>query len=107
MKSERWTAPAASALNFFANADSANHGKLGAIRTGSYTFYHDVVLPFFKTLNNLGLPTNLASVLSSMLRTDAGLPLMFRTAAIPSVSGLSPAPLMLPTRRGASQPRCV
>lgn len=64
-KSERWTPPDENiAETYVANRDFQNHGVSGSINTTAYTFYTDVVLPYFKTVNNLGIQSNPAAVRS-------------------------------------------
>ena len=63
MKSEKWTPPSTYDMQtYFAPNDAANHGTNGNIETTPYTWYSSVVSPFFTTLNNLGVQTNLAPV---------------------------------------------
>ncbi|KAK7459591.1 hypothetical protein VKT23_009571 [Stygiomarasmius scandens] len=58
-KAEDWTPPDIStAHNFHANRDFIDHGTNGSIKTASYTFYSDVVAPYFETMNGLGVPAN-------------------------------------------------
>ncbi|KAG6815635.1 hypothetical protein H0H87_012724 [Tephrocybe sp. NHM501043] len=61
-KSENWTAPtAAIEHDFFVNNDPMNHGTQGAIKDGVYSFYADVVTPYFDAAKNLGIPINKAA----------------------------------------------
>lgn len=69
-KSENWTAPSRLLeTNFFANNDPQDHGTQGAIHTTAYTFYPDIVTPFFKAVQNLGVKINKAMVSANFIIT--------------------------------------
>ncbi|KAK7459587.1 hypothetical protein VKT23_009568 [Stygiomarasmius scandens] len=61
-RSEHWTPPdRISIQEFHANNDTGNHGLNGSVLTTSYTFYTDIVVPFFQAMNRLGSKTNNAA----------------------------------------------
>ncbi|KAG6906660.1 hypothetical protein DXG01_012717 [Tephrocybe rancida] len=60
-KSENWTAPSRFLQKtYFANNDVSDHGTKGAIQDSVYSFYADVVTPFFKAAQNLKITINKA-----------------------------------------------
>lgn len=94
-KSERWTPPQLIPQNIFhANDDPADHGTGGSVNTTSYTFYTDIVVPFFDAFNSLGIPTNNAAVLSFLLVLRELLITPSSKMGILSVYGPSQAPSM-------------
>ncbi|RDB17745.1 Pyranose dehydrogenase 3 [Hypsizygus marmoreus] len=60
-KSENWTAPDKLVeAKFHANNDPRNHGTRGAVHSAAYTFYPDIVLPYFKAVQRQGIHLNMA-----------------------------------------------
>ncbi|KAG6852716.1 hypothetical protein C0991_009626 [Blastosporella zonata] len=60
-KSENWTAPSTFLQKtYFANDDATDHGTGGPIRDSVYSFYADIVTPFFKAAQNLKITINKA-----------------------------------------------
>ncbi|KAG6812981.1 hypothetical protein H0H92_014912 [Tricholoma furcatifolium] len=60
-KSENWTAPSTFLQQkYFANDDAENHGRKGPVQDSVYSFYADVVTPFYKAAQNLKIAINKA-----------------------------------------------
>ncbi|KAG1727481.1 alcohol oxidase [Suillus paluster] len=56
--SEAWSPPTHHAKTHHADNVTNNHGRYGYVKTSAYSYYYDLVLPFFETMNNLGVVTN-------------------------------------------------
>ncbi|KAG6873387.1 hypothetical protein C0995_016197 [Termitomyces sp. Mi166 len=60
-KSENWTAPSHIIQEkYFANNDPENHGTRGPVKDSAYSFYADVVTPFFQAAQALNISINKA-----------------------------------------------
>ncbi|KAF8443688.1 alcohol oxidase [Boletus edulis BED1] len=55
---EAWTPPSDYAKLHNADNVAHNHGRHGYVKTTAYSYYYDLVLPFFNTMNKLGVVTN-------------------------------------------------
>ncbi|KAG6376605.1 hypothetical protein JVT61DRAFT_1587 [Boletus reticuloceps] len=55
---EAWTPPTDYAKLHNADNVAHNHGRHGYVKTTAYSYYYDLVLPFFNTMNKLGVVTN-------------------------------------------------
>ncbi|KAK1227264.1 hypothetical protein PQX77_009751 [Marasmius sp. AFHP31] len=60
---ENWTAPTNPEFiqNDGVTNDTVNHGRRGALKTTNYPLFSDLQPPFFKTIENLGVPINRAA----------------------------------------------
>ncbi|KAG9311299.1 hypothetical protein JVU11DRAFT_8387 [Chiua virens] len=56
--SEAWAPPSDYAKLHNADDVAHNHGSHGYIKTTAYSYYYDLVQPFFHTMNKLGVATN-------------------------------------------------
>ncbi|KAH7909099.1 alcohol oxidase [Hygrophoropsis aurantiaca] len=56
--SEAWTPPSDHAKQHNADCVTQHHGRGGHVKTTAYSYYYDLVLPFFDTMNKLGVATN-------------------------------------------------
>ncbi|KAF9218591.1 alcohol oxidase [Gyrodon lividus] len=55
---EAWAPPTDYAKLHNADSIAHNHGKHGYVKTTAYSYYYDLVLPFFDTINKMGVATN-------------------------------------------------
>ncbi|KAG8221627.1 alcohol oxidase [Butyriboletus roseoflavus] len=55
---EAWTPPSDYAKLHNADNVAHNHGRHGYVKTTAYSYYYDLVQPFFSTMNKLGVMTN-------------------------------------------------
>ncbi|KAG1883620.1 alcohol oxidase [Suillus subluteus] len=55
---EAWSPPTRHAKAHHADNVAKNHGRYGYVKTTAYSYYYDLVLPFFETMNQLGVVTN-------------------------------------------------
>ncbi|KAG1883586.1 alcohol oxidase [Suillus subluteus] len=55
---EAWSPPTRHAKAHHADNVAKNHGRYGYVKTTAYSYYCDLVLPFFETMNKLGVVTN-------------------------------------------------
>ncbi|KAG1847326.1 alcohol oxidase [Suillus subalutaceus] len=55
---EAWSPPTRHAKAHNADNVAKNHGRYGYVKTTAYSYYYDLVLPFFETMNQLGVVTN-------------------------------------------------
>lgn len=55
---EAWSPPTRHAKAHHADNVAENHGRYGYVKTAAYSYYYDLVLPFFDTMNKLGVATN-------------------------------------------------
>ncbi|KAH7923032.1 alcohol oxidase [Leucogyrophana mollusca] len=56
--SEAWSPPSDYAKKHNADGVTENHGRGGYVKTTAYSYYYDLALPFFETMNKLGVATN-------------------------------------------------
>ncbi|KAF9235938.1 alcohol oxidase [Melanogaster broomeanus] len=56
--SEAWTPPSDYAKLHNADNTVQNHGRDGYVKTTAYSYYYDLALPFFNTMNKMGVATN-------------------------------------------------
>ncbi|EGN97121.1 hypothetical protein SERLA73DRAFT_161320 [Serpula lacrymans var. lacrymans S7.3] len=58
--SEAWSPPSDYAMKHHADNNAEEHGRNGYVKTTAYSYYFDLALPFFKTLNEMGVATNMS-----------------------------------------------
>ncbi|KAG2096742.1 alcohol oxidase [Suillus discolor] len=55
---EAWSPPTRHAKAHHADNVAKNHGRHGYVKTSAYSYYYDLVLPLFETMNKMGVVTN-------------------------------------------------
>ncbi|KAG2138428.1 alcohol oxidase [Suillus bovinus] len=55
---EAWSPPTSHSKAHHADNVAKHHGRYGYVKTTAYSYFYDLVLPFFETMNEMGVVTN-------------------------------------------------